>query len=277
MGCNNIKENNHELLLWIERHDFVTIEQVANYKSITKQSACALLNRLVGESLLEKYRPLPSEACPYFFFITPKAKEVILEYYDDIEPGELILQRKNEVSRVSLQNIWHAKELNDYFLTLSVHSCQSDDYPGLFKWRNSRESHLYLTEANECIIPDGIGIFDDGNTEIPFCFEMDRETMPISRILDKHRKYLMFVTSDDLWDCFDMYPRIMFLTLRKDWAFKIKRQIEDYASKNGYWDALTDNHFLLSWTEDGNQKKDTLGENWIRAGWDDDFKMSFFD
>lgn len=107
-------------------------------------------------------------------------------------------------------------------------------------------------------------------------FEMDRETMPINRILDKFRKYLMLATSNDFWDYFDAPPKILFLTLRKDWAFQVKKQLEKYADDIGYWDALTGNHFLLSWTEDRNQKKDTLGKNWIRADWDNDFRMSFF-
>ncbi len=276
MGSTNIRENNHEFLQWIERHDFVTIEQVARYRDITKQSACALLNRLAREGLLEKYRPLPSEACPYFFFITSKAIEVIREYHDDVESKDLILRRKNEVSRVSLNSIWHAKELNDYFVMLIMHSRWSYSYPGLVRWLNSRESHLYVRYANECIIPDGIGVFNDGDQEIPFCLEVDRETMATGRILDKFRKYLMYMTSGDLWDRFDTYPRIMFLTLRKGWAFNIKKQLEDYASENGYWDALADNHFLLSWTEGRNQKQNALGESWIRAGWDDDYRMAFF-
>ena len=232
MGSTNIRSNNKELLYWIERHDFVTIEQVAKIKTITKQSACALLNRLVEAELLEKYRPLPSEACPFFFFVTPKAKEVILEYHDDVEPGELILRRKNEVSRVSLNNIWHAKVLNDYVATLFMHSWQSNEFPGLVDWSNSRESHLYLMNANEGIIPDGTGLFDNGIAEIEFCFEMDRETMPLTRILDKYRKYFIFMAGNNIWGSFNAYPRIMFLTLRKDWAFKIKVTVGELRKRN---------------------------------------------
>ena len=108
------------------------------------------------------------------------------------------------------------------------------------------------------------------NENICFWVEIDRGTETISIASDKFMRYADYCMSGRWREEYyvDEFPRMLFRTNNASRALSVKRDVEKKAQANGYYDVIRKCHFLISWEEedDGN---DILGDNWLRAGYDD--------
>lgn len=261
-----------ELLLWVQRRDFVTCRHLKHYHAIQNSSAAKKLQRLNKLGLLDRFKATGSVVEPFYYYLTPKGARAICEMLS-LDKHEIFIRKKNHAERSSIGFLDHTRGINDFFTMLLYQSTKSE-YPGLIKWLNSRECKVEL-ESGDLLIPDGFGEFDTGKGIVQYMFEYDRETELMDFVLDKFSKYIAFAESDGWRDYgLDQFPRVLFLTQREKWARRVKRQFEINAKRSGKENVVKENWFLFSWiTELDNQN--LLGKNWLRSYGDD--KYTFYE
>lgn len=259
-----------DFLQWIQRHDFVTANHIAKYEGITPRGARMKLSKLKENGYLDTYNPSNRKYSYNYHFITSKAGELI-KRETGLPDEKIILRWSDPNNRLSIQNFYHIEGINDYFLTL-IDQSRPSNYPGCITWLNSRECHVELPPVKdekgrwikETIIPDGFGEFATKDTVYPFYFEYDRATESLDRIIDKFRKYILFAESDEIFEYeYDQFPMLLFLTNAEGNAINVKKYVEDYAIREGHEDALRDNYFFVSWSEDINSEN-LLEKKWTK-------------
>jgi hypothetical protein len=252
-----------ELLLWVQRRDFVTCKHLKHYHAIDNSSASRKLRRLNKLGCLDRFKAIESVAEPYYYYLTPRGAKVIC-YFLGLDEQEVFVRRKNDAERLSLGFLEHARGINDFFTTLLYQSTKSE-YPGLITWLNSRECKVEMDSSGDLLIPDGFGEFDTGQELVQFMFEYDRETQTMGYLMDKMSKYIDFAESEEWRDYgLESFPRVLFLTQRERWARNVKRKLEINARRLGKESVVRDNRFLFSWRGPSHDEN-LLGEVWLRA------------
>jgi len=87
MFPSDVGSQNIEFLIFVQRHDFVTANQLARMRGISDRAARYYLQRLVDAEYLDKVRPEPDinkngqlkNSIPFHYFITNETKKLILE------------------------------------------------------------------------------------------------------------------------------------------------------------------------------------------------------
>jgi hypothetical protein len=252
-----------ELLLWVQRRDFVTCKHLKHYHAIDNSSASRKLQRLNKLGCLDRFKVIESVAEPYYYYLTPEGAKAICEILA-LDEQEVFVRRKIDAERLSSGFLEHERGVNNFFTTLLYQSTQSE-YPGLITWLNSRECKVELESSEDLLIPDGFGEFDTGQEIVQFMFEYDRETQTMGFLMDKLSKYIAFAESEEWRDYgLEGFPRVLFLTQRERWAKKVKRELETCAKRNGKEEVVRDSYFLFSWTCPEHEE-DLLGRNWTGA------------
>ena len=252
-----------ELLLWVQRRDFVTCKHLKHYHAIDNSSASRKLQRLNKLGCMDRFKAIESAAEPYFYYLTPKGAKAICEVLR-LDEQEVFVRRKNDAERLSLGFLEHTRGVNDFFTMLLYQSTKSE-HPGLITWLNSRECKVDIESSGDLLIPDGFGEFDAGQEVVKFMFEYDRETQTMDFLMDKMSKYIAFAESEEWRDYgLEAFPRVLFLTQRERRAKNVKRELEIKAKNSGKEVVVRDSYFLFSWTSPENDK-DMLGNNWLRA------------
>lgn len=262
-----------ELLLWVQRRDFVTCKHLKHYHTIDNSSASRKLQRLNKLGCLDRFKSIESAAEPYFYYLTPKGAKAICEILC-LDEQEVFVRRKNDADRLSLGFLEHTRGVNDFFTILLYQSIKSE-YPGLITWLNSRECKVEMDSSGDLLIPDGFGEFDTGHELVQFMFEYDRETQTMDFLMDKMSKYITFAASEEWRDYgLEAFPRVLFLTQRERWAKNVKRELEINARRRGKEDLVRSSFFLFSWVSPEHEEH-LLGCNWLRAS-NGDHHMAFF-
>lgn len=262
-----------ELLLWVQRRDFVTCKHLKYYHAVDRSSALRKLQRLYYLGCLHRFKLIENVAEPFFYYLTPKGAKAICEILC-LDEQEVFVRRKSDAERLSLGFLEHTKGVNDFF-TLLLHQSTKSECPGLITWLNSRECKMELESSGNLLMPDGFGEFDTSERIVQFMFEYDRETETMDYLMDKMSNYIAFAESEEWRDYgLEAFPRVLFLTQRERWARNVKRELEIIAKRNGNENNVREGYFLFSWVC-YEHDKDMLGNNWLRAC-NGDHRLSFF-
>jgi hypothetical protein len=268
-----LSTNDAELLLWVQRRDFVTCKHLKQYHTIDNSSASRKLQRLYKLECLYRFKSIESAAEPYFYYLAPKGAKAICEILC-LDEQEVFVRRKNDADRLSLGFLEHTRGVNDFFTTLLYQSMKSE-YPGLITWLNSRECKVEMDSSGDLLIPDGFGEFDTSQELVQFMFEYDRETQTMDFLMDKMSKYIAFAESEEWRDYgLEAFPRVLFLTQRERWAKNVKRELELRSRREGKESVVKDSYFLFSWGE-LLYEVGLVGDIWLRA-FNGDEKLPFF-
>jgi hypothetical protein len=188
------------LLDWLYDHGTLTTVQIAKALFPSLGFCQRRLLKLIQLRVLARFRPQRWEGGthPYHYVLDQLGTEVIAAQRGD-EPPRRDRARRRRHHLTSRANLPHLLATNQFFIDLAAHERV---HPGsrLVRWLPASAFHnagaFFHDGDNPSLMltpriprPDGHGIWEENDTEIPFLVEMDLATEALTVLVDKISGY----------------------------------------------------------------------------------------
>jgi hypothetical protein len=194
----------HQLLQWLRDHGVLTTPQIAHALFPSLDFAQRRLTRLIDLDLVDRFRPLRQGggSYPYHYVIDQLGAEVVAAQRDEPppRPGYARLNRRRWTHT---SNLPHRLGITQFFTDLAGHARTHPDH-ALTRWWSERrcartgafgrpDGLMDLRTKPAPIHPDGHGIWSGPHGRVPFFYEYDTGTEPLTELMRKMIGYARLV------------------------------------------------------------------------------------
>jgi hypothetical protein len=197
-----LTERDYTLLGWLADHSVLTSAQIAQALFPIRDVAQERLRALTLAGVISRFRPHRPEggSHPYHYVLDQLGLDVITAQHGD-EPTRRDKARQRRWHLTSRANLPHLLGGNQFFIDLLAHARTPPEAELRRWWSAARCQQLgAFAEPEEdgnptiqafraSIRPDGYGLWVEHGRGVPFCFEYDTGSEPLTTLIDKIDRY----------------------------------------------------------------------------------------